>query len=175
MSEVKQVFYNTWGSEAEEHKSYFSDIEDISAFIAWGLEAQQSGWSVTPTQMSTIAVSQHKEKFGTVRVYCTLAASEKVKREWRKTLRSWKERSPGDDSPRPSREEFTRECLERDMVWYRTVYMQAVRLWPQYEKAITCAASESHLLGTLRDLEEATRRGELRKIEADKYRRAIGG
>ncbi len=171
----QQIFYNTWGSQAEEHESYFSDIEDIAAFIAWGLEAQQSGWSITPHQMSTIAVSQHKEKFGTVRVYCTLASTEKVKREWRKTIKSWKERLTGDDSPRPDRHEFTLQCLERDMIWYRLVYQQAVRLWPQYEKAITCAASESHLLKTPRELEEAVRRGELRKIEADRYRRVIGG
>jgi hypothetical protein len=171
---VKQIFYNTWGSQPEEHESYFSDIEDISAFIAWGLEAQQSGWSITPQQMSTIAVSQHKEKFGTVRVYCTLAASEKVNRVWRKELRSWRERLPGDDSPRPCKKMFKQQCLERDMTWYRIVYMQAIRLWPHYEKAITCAASEHHLLETPRELEDAVRRGELSKIEADKYRRVLG-
>lgn len=144
---VQQVRYRTWGTEPP-GSSYFEDIDLIAQWIGWGLEAQSTGWRVTPHQMSTIAVQQSKEKWGEVRVYCSLAASNRVTAAWRRHLADWRKESgkEGDLSPRPKRADFEQECLRRDREWYRQVYSSAVRSWPHYREAILTSADYRQLL-----------------------------
>ncbi len=168
---VEQIFYNMWGKEKPEHASYFSDIEAIAEWIAWGLEAQQTGYGLTAYQYSTISVYQHKEKFGTVRVYCNLAESGKVKRAWERVLRQWRKKADG--SPRPSREEFKRNCVLSDMRWYRTVYAKAIASWPHYEDAIKISADMDILLMSEEDLDKAVLARRLSKSDSDTYRSII--
>lgn len=167
---MEQVRYHAWGSN-KDHPNYFSDIEAIAQWIAWALEAQQTGWGKHPHQMSTIAVQQHKEKYGSVRVYCTLTAPEKVDREWRARLREW--RIAGSQGERPSKTHFVRECEIRDMRWYRSVYRSAVALWPHYMSAIVDDADYVHLIGTFEEALQAHLEGRITKREWDKYRLAI--
>ena len=167
--QVEQIFYSHWGKQKPEHKNYFSDIEAIAEWIAWGLEAQQSGWSDKPNQMSTIAVTQHKEKYGTVRVYCTLAASSKIKPLWRAELRLWSKMDPATRGPRPDKKDFDRRCLISDLRWFRSVYKKALYCWPQYETAIRSSAEWSIVLGTSADVNSAVRQRLLTKRESDTY------
>ena len=168
---VTQIFYSRWGTETKEHASYFDDIDRIAEWIAWGLEAQQTGFSLKTYQYSTISVQQHKEKFGTVRVYCTLADTQKVQRAWQRNLRQWRKKADG--SPRPSREEFRHRCLTSDMRWYRSVYAKAIASWPHYEEAIRNSAENDILLMNEEELDKAILSRRLTKVEADGYRSII--
>jgi len=169
--QVTQVIYNMWGSETKEHASYFDDISRIAEWIAWGLEAQQTGFSLAAYQYSTIAVHQSKEKYGTVRVYCTLADSGKVRRAWAAELRKWRKRADG--SPRPSRQEFVQKCAQSDMRWYREVYMKAIASWPHYETAIKRCADMDVLLMHEDELDKAVLQRRMTKAESDAYRAII--
>jgi len=172
---VEQIFYSHWGKQKPEHASYFSDIEAIAEWIAWGLEAQQTGWSVKPNQMSTIAVTQHKEKYGTVRVYCSLAAESKVAPLWRAELRRWNKMDAETRGPKPSKQTFARQCLIADLGWFRCVYKKALYCWPQYEAAIKSSAEWSIVLGTSADVNNAVRKRMITKREADTYLHVVPG
>jgi hypothetical protein len=119
-------------------------------------------------QLTTIAVHQHKEKMGSVRVYCTFAHPMKVDREWRERLKTW--RSGGSKSPKPRKDVFCRSCEIQDMRWYRGVYRDAVEMWPQYQRAILDDADFPYLLETLEDAEAAHLRGCITKRDWDAYR-----
>ena len=166
---VSQVFYSRWGTETSSHPGYFDDIDRIAQWIAWGLEAQMTGFSLSTYQMSTIAVHQHKEKFGTVRVYCTLASRSKVDRQWRAHLASWRKKGEGEGVPRPSKKKFAEDCLSRDMRWYRSVYKSAIASWPHYEAAIRKCADSDLLLMDEADLERAVLSGQITKVQSDAY------
>lgn len=167
--QVEQIFYSQWGRQKPEHKDYFDDIEMIAEWIAWGLEAQQSGWSEKSNQMSTIAVQQHKEKYGTARVYCSLAAESKVNPLWRAELRRWNKLDEKTRGPRPDKKEFTRRCLISDLRWYRYVYKKALRCWPQYETALTSATEHALALGTSADVNRAVVSRFISKRNSDAY------
>ena len=169
-SRMDQIRYHQWGTN-KDHPNYFSDVETIAQWIAWALEAQQTGWGKNPHQMSTIAVQQHKEKYGSARVYCMLRAPEKVDREWRARLRQW--RAEGSQGQRPRKESFERECEIRDMRWYRQVYRSAVSLWPHYMSAIMDDADYPLLVGSIEEAVQALHNGVITKREWDKYRSAM--
>ena len=167
---VEQIFYGMWGQEKEEHSRYFEDISDIAEWIAWGLEAQCSGWRDSPTQMSTIAVNQHKEKYGTVRVYCSLSAHNKVQKLWaaeRRAIRSRNKRD-GTDFPLPEKGEFLKKRDREDAKWYRYVYRKAVACWPHYERAITAAAEYPHLLMSEEQVYEQVVKRAISKLEGER-------
>lgn len=62
--EEKQIFFMTWGSQTDEHRNYFRDIEDIAHLIGAQMEADG------------VKVVQTKEKFGQPRVYVTLRSED---------------------------------------------------------------------------------------------------
>ena len=104
---TEQIYFQTRGSEPEEHKDYFETISDIADWIGFALIGTRYGIDGKPINASTIHVLQIKEKFGTPRVYCTLASIHEDE-----------------------------EAALKDAKHYRFVYETAVRLFPQYEKAI---------------------------------------
>jgi len=163
----QQVRYYGWGSN-KDHPTYFEDIGRIAEWIAWALEAQETGFNRVPQQMSTIAVEQCKEKFGAVRVYCSLASEAKVQTAWRLHLKE--RRIAGSMSPKPNKLEFVRLREIEDMRWYRKIYRGAVSLWPHYMSAIIDDADFPYLVGTVADAEAAHVKGSISKRDWDKYR-----
>ena len=169
---VPQVFYGSWNDDLlPEHENYWWDIDTIAAWIGYALIGGSHGCRVELSRYNTIHVSQTKEKFGGVRVYCYFASEEQVQEEYKKTLTSitdqnrkyfaWKQGSVTQGSleyPTPYRvrcyeekgmyplsqpdfDEFRAECAITDARHYRHIYHSAVKLWPHYESAIIDSAS----------------------------------
>jgi hypothetical protein len=111
--------------------------------------------------VSTIHVEQHKEKFFAIRVYCTLAEQDLVKKKW-EWLRDRAARMAAgekfydrlhndvirsklttDEAP-PA--EFVARCLKHDAIHYRKVYLEMVQLQPHLVSKICGSADHTELL-----------------------------
>jgi len=140
--EVPQVHYSCWGHGPKE---YWRDVSSIAAFIGARLSYELPECNRnyhSESRVSTIRVSQHKEKWGDVRVYVTLADEDLVKDSWRVYRELFKDKElPEEPAP-----EFIAECLFRDACHYRVCYYDMVALVPHYEAMITGAADEDMLL-----------------------------
>lgn len=166
---VPQIYYGNWHAElAPGHENYWWMVGTIASWLGYALEGSIHGCRREPQFMSTIGVRQTKEKFGEVRCYCHLADTESVNKKFDEKVQAilaqndaclkWKSGELDPDSKEypkpwviesyesgyplevPTREEFVRERILDDAKWYRSVYLDAVKLWPQYEKVITGAA-----------------------------------
>lgn len=131
---VAQVKFNYCGQPGATEE-YWSHIGACAAFIGARLQHRKPLCNSRNPRCSTIHVEQYKEKFGDVRVYCTLADDEEVRAKWEE------EGNGGDPTP-----EFRAKCLARDAYFYRRVYLDMVSLVPQYHNAILLAADHEELL-----------------------------
>ena len=127
-----QIKHSFWGNGP---KDYWAHIESISMFIAASLQFKVPICNGVFPRFSTIFVTQYKEKFGQVRVYCDLANDVEVKKAWNESNQCGE---PTFD--------FKRKWLENDMLHYRTCYMNMVDLVPHYEDTILGAADHGWLL-----------------------------
>lgn len=181
---VEQIYYNRWHDElAPGHEDYWWTVGTIAEWIAYALEGSIHGSLPGPQRMSAIAVSQYKEKFGRIRVYCTLAnkaivetfynnecaqidANNKRYFAWRngeiapesrEYPRPWTIKTYEERYPLvvPDWDEFYAEQVRKDIKWYRYVYLSAVRLWPQYKNVIVSAADFSEYLFQTREALDA--------------------
>lgn len=166
---VTQIHYTNWADElAPGHENYWWMVGTIADWIGYALEGSIHGCRQEPQFLSTIAVRQTKEKFGEVRCYCHLADTSSVQKKYDEKVKAllakneayfkWKNGELDPDSrgyPQPwtiesyesrypleipTREDFVQERVLEDAQWYRQVYLDAIKLWPPYEKAITGAA-----------------------------------
>lgn len=117
-------------------------VESIAAFIGARLnyvvpECNSRACGGRP--VSTIKVSQHKEKFFFVRVYCTLADDELVSQKWLDE----REREADGESPT---KQFRDECLCHDARHYRKCHVDMVRLVPSMKDRIVSGADYRELL-----------------------------
>jgi len=141
---MKQIKYVNWGTTLpEEHKNYFKDIDEISRILAYDLESYCSTTAMNNkyapvVKNTTIQVYQHKEKFGSVRIYCDFAVDYFV--EWKYNLLSEQDRN------KYTLEDFREMCLIQDMLHYRNSYLTMKSLFPHYWEAISCAADYHELL-----------------------------
>ena len=159
---VEQVYYGSW-FESSAPKTYWEDISNIASCIHESLESRHY----------TISVAQSKEKFGTIRVYCSLADPDRIEDLYARGLATHEYRvlsamtyhqsHPNSRAPNirpfPTKEEWVAGRLVEDGIWYRQVYFRYVSLFPHYEYAITSAADYSDLLyKTLEDYAQALKR-----------------
>jgi len=174
---VPQVFYGDWSDDLlSEHENYWWDISTIANWIGYALVGGTHGCRVDLCRSNTIHVSQTKEKFGGVRVYCHFASEEQVQERYVKEIShiieqnrryfAWKQGTVTPDSceypakymiklyedqesypvKTPDIDEFREACRFRDAQHYRWTYRDAVRLWPQYESAIVNSSNFYELL-----------------------------
>ena len=173
MSDVEQIYYSNWNQKLMPgHENYFEIISTIAEWIGFSMEGSILSSSRYRVNMSTIGVSQAKEKFGQCRVYVNFAVNELVRKEFEKNIKmirkknedfylwesagrlpayagAWLEKEylskkyPIDE---PSFESFYERCLIRDCKWYRRIYMQSFLLWPQYKAAIFSGANYQKFL-----------------------------
>ena len=149
-------------NDCKEEKDNFDLIGPIAAFIGARLQypnpeinGQGNPW------VSTILVEQHKEKFWYIRVYCKLAWPALVQKKW-EFLKDRHRRceagekfywhpskslyamlgAHGDEAPA----EFLQRCALHDAMYYREVYMDAVRLRPHLRQRICDQADHWVLL-----------------------------
>lgn len=67
---TEQIYYSKWGTEKEEHKNYFDDINKIAEWIGYAMiGARTNAFTGEMSALSNIKVLQTKEKFGSPRVY----------------------------------------------------------------------------------------------------------
>ena len=84
-NKVEQIYYSNWSDELKEgHENYWSTISLIAEWIGNSLEASRRRTTSETFWSSTIGVSQAKEKFGEVRVYCYFAMDRPVKKEYKR-------------------------------------------------------------------------------------------
>jgi len=172
---VDQIYYNNWNDKlAPGDENYWWMISTIASWIGYALEGSIHGWQTDPYFISTISVRQVKEKFGEVRIYCSFAHPPAVQQFYDKAVArindanrrydEWKSGRlmPGmknypskymikvynEAYPRqtPTLDEFTTTRMFEDAKWYRQVYNEAMKLWPQYAKALSIAADFCELL-----------------------------
>lgn len=86
-------------------------------------------------RVSTIFVSQHKNKFDQVVVYCTLAEANLVSEAWAE------DGHDGDPN-----QEYVIKCLEDDAKLYRNAYRKMMFLAPQYKKMMLARPDYGYLL-----------------------------
>ena len=175
---VEQIYYSNWSQELKKgHENYWHTIFLIAEWIGNSLEASRRLTNQETSWNSTIGVAQTKEKFGQVRVYCYFATPNAVKKEYKRLKKRikkqnqayYKWKNTGHCAPWKKKEyssgkfpikipdlsEFTKECYFKDLKYYRKVYFDAFKLWPQYEKAIRNGADLSeYLFETQEELEQ---------------------
>ena len=175
---VKQIYYSNWSEKLNEgHETYWQTLSLIAEWIGNSLESCRRTAGHKPFWDSTIGVSQTKEKFGQVRVYCYFAMDSAVNRKYKRLKKDTKKQNEeyhkwintSHCSPWMKKEyesgkypikipdisEFTKECYFKDLKYYRKVYFDAFKLWPQYEKAIRNGADLSeYLFETDKELDE---------------------
>lgn len=135
---VPQVRYSSWYDKTAP-ENYWNDISSIAEILGYMLEGSITGFGGRRRQrVSTISVGQVKEKFGSIRAYCTLASEELVNEKWENDPRAEGTTGPTD--------EYKQKCLEDDAVWYRHTYQTLTKLLPHYHSAITDAADYPGLL-----------------------------
>ena len=156
---VEQIYYSNWSQELKKgHEDYWHTISLIAKWIGNSLESSRRTPQLKTSWNSTIGVAKTKEKFGQVRVYCYFAIEKAVNKEYKRLKKKVKRQNKHffewEKSGRkrsmmkkeyeigkyplkiPDISEFTSECYFRDLKYYRSVYLEAFNLWPQYEKAI---------------------------------------
>jgi len=124
-----------WGDQSVD----WNGISTAAEFIALRL-----GWA-------RIGVLDAKEKWGTVRVYCTFGWSSLHSIfypryhyiQWKNPILKWLEYN--------AQVMWTVQKLGRILVplqraWYRQVYKQAISRWPHLAEEITCCADYRELL-----------------------------
>lgn len=93
--------------------------------------------------ISTIEVSQHKNKFDQVRVYCTLASYNLVSENWAL--------DGGEGHPSPA---YRQVCMMHDAHIYRDAYRGMVALVPDLRNMIMSQADFAYLLSdTMKDVD----------------------
>jgi len=110
----------------------------IAAFIGARLQHPVPRCNSTNPRVSTIAVHQHKSKFGQVRVYCDLADTEQVRQAWAESS-EW---TDADEVPI----DFRDRCLVNDADHYRMTYLEMASLVPQYKNQIFSGSDFPELL-----------------------------
>jgi hypothetical protein len=130
---TKQVKFGCYGDPRAD--GYFRDIQAIADFIGAKLQHPRPPCNGRNPRVSTIHVDQSKEKFGHVRVYCSLAATAEVEAKWAEFGR---EGQPD--------EAFYSMCLKHDARYYRRTFYDMVRLVPHYRDAILDAADHQEAL-----------------------------
>jgi len=193
--DVPQIYYGDWRDELEPgHENYWWMIGTIATWIGYALEGSIHGAQRESQFLSTISVHQSKEKFGEVRCYCHFANPDDVQKKYDAQVQSILKRNDeyhkwknGEHTPEnrwvvqsyesgkyplevPTLEEFTEECYFKDAQWYRSVYLDAIKLWPQYEKAIVSAADYWELLFKTEEEQDVyfdKRADETRKLAAE--------
>jgi len=124
---VEQIFYTHYGTQPDKHSNYFALISKIAFFIGSALEED----------------SRFRFSFVGHR------------REQQIRVAQAKEKFGGCRVYCELLGETDEEKLAAKQ-WYRTVYLDAKLLWPQYWKAIKSGADEEHLLcETPEELEES--------------------
>lgn len=89
--------------------------------------------------VSTISVSQHKEKFFYIRIYCKLADPKLVEEKW---LAEREREADGEEPPK----EFKQKCLRQDAHHYRACYLDMIQLVPRLKGRIRSQADYAELL-----------------------------
>jgi hypothetical protein len=130
------------GHEAKDCTLNKADLEligSIAAFIGARLQhpmpetSRRAGQSV-----STIGVTQYKDKFGYVRIYCTLADRDLVQVKYLQApLQS--------ASPEPPKG-FRDKCFRLDAYHYRNCYMEMIEIIPRLKLRIRAQADYNELL-----------------------------
>ena len=175
---VKQIYYSNWSQKLESgHENYWQIISIIAEWIGNSLEGCRRISGQKPSWNSTIGVAQTKEKFGEVRVYCYFAMESAVNKKYKKLKKIIKKKNAAYykwtqtnnclpwmkkeyESGKypiaiPDLVEFTQECYFNDLKYYRQVYLEAFKLWPQYKKAIQNGADlREYLFETTKGLDE---------------------
>lgn len=136
---VSQIKFSHVGQQGATSQ-YWRDIATIAAFVAARLQYSRPRcndlYDKYPTpRMSTIRVDAHKEKWGEVRVYCTLADTDEVAAKWRE------EKNSGEVTA-----EFKTTCRVTDAKIYRRAYLDMVELVPHYRDAIVTSADHFEVL-----------------------------
>lgn len=112
-------------------------LELVAMFLGAALHyplPECNSWKKKHRKSSTIKVTQHKSKFSDIRIYCELAEHSLV-------LESFNTWSGG-----KTIEDFKKECLMSDAVYYRKCYMDMIDLVPEHKTALLNGASHSELL-----------------------------
>lgn len=149
VSSVEQIEYNDWGAKLKPgHENYWAHIGYIAHFLASLLEGWQTVIRRDPTnndkqiavpvKYNSIIVNQFKEKFGQIRVYCTLTEPELVDQLFNDPYNKW--------STKMSLEQFREHSLKQDMLHYRSVYFIMKQCFPHYWNAISHAADYCEIL-----------------------------
>ena len=179
---IKQkIYYNARDELAPGDEDYWWMVSTIASWIGSALTGQSNG-----NRHSTIWVSQVKEKFGAICVYCHFVDQSLVVEKYkeRQTIinsaneryQKWLAEKPvsksgaragkhryledlfnSDVYPKviPPLGEFEKERELEDAVFYRGVYLDAIRMWPEYESVILGRADFSYLLiKTEKELDE---------------------
>lgn len=133
MRKIKQISYSNW---ANGPKQYWKDVGTLAFLIASGLTHTYSDGR----KVSTIRVSQYKEKFGQVRVYCNLADPQLIQEKY--------QLASTENIPEP----ISKACLLDDARHYRQVYSDIISLTPQYKSIIIGGADYSELLMSSKEL-----------------------
>lgn len=109
-------------------------------FIASALQHPNPPCNGNRRRVSTIAVSQHKNKFDLVVVYCTLAETNLVSEAWAE------DGHDGDPTP-----DYVSKCMEHDAHLYRSSYRKMMFLAPQYKKMTLARPDYGYLLFDTKD------------------------
>jgi hypothetical protein len=117
---VKQIRHSNWATPAPEN--YWEHLNSIAEFLAESLKSN----------LNTIHVSDYKEKFGEIRIYCDLADEQLIRERYV---------GAGEDE-----HVIRKKCLINDSRWYRDHYKAMISLVPHYEKVITGAADYHELI-----------------------------
>lgn len=174
----EQIYYSNWSDKLEGgHENYWRDISDISIMIGNDLIGPYQMNYIRKDdedylrQLHSIAVLQTKEKFGEVRVYCSIGCEyiiskkysnhvsdvNKKNKEWQDFMRSgakpagyskWWEKKMREEYPiQPlNKEKFYEDHINSDIMHYRNTYLKYIRLFPHYKDAILGGASFSEYL-----------------------------
>jgi len=110
-------------------------VGTLAAYIAARMQHPRPRSNGHNARVSTIRVDQHKEKFGAMRIYCTLAHEDEV-------LAKWHEKNNAGDPDA----KFIADCFLADARWYRACYMDMVNIVPNMYEKICGQADYSELL-----------------------------
>jgi hypothetical protein len=133
-----------------ENKEDFQLVGPMAAFVAARLNYTvpecNAPRKYVGRDISTIKVSQHKEKFWYVRIYCRLADPGLVQQRWL-------EERPHEQPEEPP-EEFKEKCFKSDAYHYRRCYLDMLRLIPErlHKRLIAQADYEELLHPTADDM-----------------------
>jgi len=110
-------------------------VGTIAAYIAARMQHPNPRCNGRNPRISTIHISQHKEKFGMMRIYCTLADKDLV-------LEKWQENGHAGDPDVA----FMQACFLHDAKHYRKCHLDMVNIVPSHRNAICSQADYSELL-----------------------------